>query len=289
MDSHALKAFIAVAQTRSFSRAAEQLFLTQPAVSKRISALEQELGTPLFNRIGRSIDLTPAGESLLPRAKSILDEQRLARLEIDNLSTNVRGVLNFAMSHHIGLRRMPALLREYAKQFPEVELKIAFLGSEEANILVEQGELEFALITLPEQNLSPLHHQHIWTDPLAIVTAIDSPLQLNRQRDLTRLSQMPVILPTADTVTYSIIETAFAKQGIELQVGMQTNNLETIKMMVSIGIGWSVLPLTMVDSQLLAHQAKPLTIERSLGIVQHPKRTLSNAAKAMLDMISRGP
>ena len=286
MDSNNLKAFISVAETRSFSRAADQLFITQPAISKRIAALEQELGNRLFNRIGRRIDLTPAGEKLLPRAKLILDELRQAKIAIDNLSTETRGILHFGMSHHIGMRRMPALLRRYSELYPQVELKIAFLGSEEANLQVEQGALEFALITLPDEHTSDLQHLKIWADPLAIVTATEYPDSIQTQQDIAALQNLPVILPAADTETHRLIQAAFGQKGIELNAGMETNNLETIKMMVSIGIGWSVLPKTMIDPDLRAHDVETLSLQRSLGAVLHPKRTLSNAAKAMLELLT---
>ena len=115
MDTQQLQAFITIAELNSFSKAAQQLHLTQPAVSKRIANLEDNLGCKLLDRIGRSIRLTEAGSALLPRAKKILNEFNDTRNDISNLSGNVQGSLKLATSHHIGLHHLPNILRRYQR------------------------------------------------------------------------------------------------------------------------------------------------------------------------------
>ncbi|MDH5778224.1 MAG: LysR family transcriptional regulator, partial [Gammaproteobacteria bacterium] len=132
MDLNNLTTFVAVAETGSFSQTSEQLFLTQPAISKRIAALEDELGTSLFDRIGRSVSLTEAGQALLPRAHKILLEVEDSRRAISNLSGNISGKLSIGTSHHIGLHRLPPVLRQFNIAYPDVELDIHFMDSEEA-------------------------------------------------------------------------------------------------------------------------------------------------------------
>ena len=107
MDSLSLNAFVVVAEQGSFSRAAELLFVTQPAVSKRIVKLENELKTQLFDRIGRNVALTTAGQHLLPKAKAILEAMENTSHELTNLSGAVGGRLRIATSHHISLHRLP--------------------------------------------------------------------------------------------------------------------------------------------------------------------------------------
>ena len=119
MDIAALKAFIAVADSGSFSLAAEQLFLTQPAISKRVSALENELEARLFDRIGRSVSLTEAGQALLPRARNILLNLEDSVRALSNLSGEVHGTLRFGTSHHIGLRRLPPVLKAFVQAYPD--------------------------------------------------------------------------------------------------------------------------------------------------------------------------
>ena len=113
MDIHALQAFTAVAETGSFSRAAELLFLTQPAVSKRIAGLEQEFDRRLFDRVGRRVDLTEAGHALLPHAQRILREVEESRQAIASLGGRIGGRLAIGTSHHMGLHRLPPVLRSF--------------------------------------------------------------------------------------------------------------------------------------------------------------------------------
>jgi len=139
MNIASLKAFLAVADAASFSLAAERLFLTQPAISKRIAALESELDARLFDRIGRTVSLTEAGRALQPRARTILVDVEDSVRAITNLSGEVHGTLRFATSHHIGLHRLPPALKSFTRQYPDVRLDIQFMDSEAACLAVEHG------------------------------------------------------------------------------------------------------------------------------------------------------
>lgn len=286
MDIAALKAFVAVAETGSFSLAAERLFLTQPAVSKRVAALEGELRTPLFDRIGRRISLTEAGLALLGRARNILLEVEDSIRVLSNLSGEVRGTLRFATSHHIGLHRLPPILKQFVRQHPEVRLDIHFMDSEQACQAVEHGELELAIVTLPPEPAATLVLEEIWPDPLAIVVAAEHPLAQARSARLADLATHPVILPAANTYTRQIAERAFAAVDLTLDVALSTNYLETIKMLVAVGIGWSLLPETMLEPQLQRLQVDGLGLRRSLGSVRHRDRTPSNAASALSALLA---
>lgn len=284
MDITALQAFTAVAEQASFSLAAEKLFITQPAVSKRIAALEHELDSPLFDRIGRQVVLTEAGEALLPHARRILDEIDNSRRAIADLSGRISGRLSLGTSHHIGLHRLPPLLRELRRRYPELQLDIRFLDSETACRAVEHGELELAIVTLPPRPSSQLLTSALWQDPLSVVCAPDHPLTGYKKAGLPTLAQHKAILSGPETFTRQIVEAAFKPLGMTLQVELSTNYLETIKMLTAVGLGWSVLPETMLDNDLKRLNT-PLQLTRQLGVVQHAARTPSNAARAMLDLL----
>ncbi|CAN1602744.1 protein of unknown function [Pseudomonas mediterranea] len=148
MDLANLNAFIAIAETGSFSGAGEHLHLTQPAISKRIAGLEQQLNVRLFDRLGRETGLTEAGRALLPRAYQILNVLDDTRRALTNLTGEVTGRLTLATSHHIGLHRLPPLLREFTRRYPQVALDIQFLDSEVAYEEILHGRAELAVITL---------------------------------------------------------------------------------------------------------------------------------------------
>jgi DNA-binding transcriptional LysR family regulator len=285
MDIPNLRAFIAIADLGTFSAAAERLHLTQPAVSKRVSALESELGHPLFDRIGRQVSLTEAGRALLPRAQQIIAAMEESRRVLSSLSDRVEGRLTFGTSHHIGLHHLPPVLRAYAAQYPQVELELRFMESEEACAAVAQGELELALATLPMTAHAPLVMDTLWDDPLAFAAAPDHPLAQERKPTIKTLAAWPAVLPSRGTVTRELAEALFAERSATLVTKLSTNYLETIKMLVSVGLGWSVLPQIMLDKDVIPLQISTGRLTRRLGVVRHTGRTLSNAGRAMLGVL----
>jgi len=284
MDINNLRAFVNVAEHGSFSLAAERLHLTQPAVSKRVAVLESELDTRLFDRIGHQVTLTEGGQQLLPRARNMLNEVTDIKRSLANLTDQVTGTLSMGTSHHIGLHRLPPVLRKFSQHYPEVQLDIQFMGSENACNAVEHGQLELAIATLPTKPSSQLELTAIWNDPLCFVVGTDHPLANMHQPDLKALSEHQAVLPTIGTYTRDILEQALAPRGITIQTGISTNYLETLKMLVSIGLGWSLLPGTLLkDGDFKILEIEELQLTRALGVVRHRKRTLSNAARAMLE------
>ena len=288
MDTQALTAFLAVAESGSFSTAAERLFLTQPAVSKRIAQLEQQLGTRLFDRVGRRIRLTEAGEALLPRARQVLLDLEDMSRAIRNLTGTVSGTLRIGTSHHIGLHRLPPVLRRFSREYPDVKLDIHFIDSEEAWEAVLHGDLEMGVVTLPPQPDPRLHSQAVWQDPLVFMAAPEHPLARLDRVTLETLTGYSAILPSPVTFTRRIVESLFEEQALTLNISMSTNYLETIHMMVSIGLGWSVLPETMLDDSVVRLNVDTALPVRRLGVVTHPGRSRSNAAGAFLDILNSG-
>ncbi|BFM07597.1 LysR family transcriptional regulator [Halioxenophilus aromaticivorans] len=285
MDTDALKAFIAIAELGSFSRAAETLYLTQPAVSKRIASLEDKLDHTLFDRAGRSITLTEAGRALLPRAKAILAATDEAVQAINDLSGQVKGELKLTTSHHLGLHYLPKYLRHYGDRYPEVKLALNFKDSEIALQQVLDGEVELAALTLATQADERLVEAMVWDDPMAFVAAADHPLSSMASPGIKDLAQYPAIVPEANTFTTQLLSDAFTAAGLTLETRMATNYLETIKTLVSIGLGWGVLPITMVDGGFTTLPVLDKPLVRRLGIIHHRDRSLSNASQAFLDLL----
>lgn len=286
MDTQSLQAFLAVADTQSFSRAAEQLHLTQPAVSKRIATLESQVSTRLFDRIGRRIALTEAGSVLLPQARRILFAVEDSRRALANLSGQVGGKLTLATSHHIGLHRLPPLLKQYTQRHPEVALDLHFLDSEQAYQGVLDGTLEMAVVTLAPHPHEQLEVVELWRDRLCFVCAADHRLATQADQSaltLADLCQYNCVMPGSKTFTGSLIAQRFSEANLQLPVSMATNYLETLKMMCSVGLGWSLLPEKMIDSELVELGVDTPPIYRPLGYLVHTNRTLSNAARRMIE------
>ena len=284
MDNQNLSAFIKVAETNSFSEAAFLLDVTQSTISKRIALLESKIGKRLFDRIARRVTLTEAGTELLPRAQRILKEYESALQAISDLSGKTSGVLRLAISHHLGLHRLPPLLKVYAQQHSDVILDIEFMDSEKAYEQVLHGHSEIAVITLALEYHPNVVSQKVWNDPLNFICAYDHPLALITSPTLNDIANFPVILPGLNTYTGRIVQKLFQAENIPMTSTMSTNYLETISTMVEVGLGWSVLPETLAED-LHVMPFEHSAMHRDLGYICHTKKTLSNAAKAFLHLL----
>ncbi len=285
MDAQQLSAFVAVAETRSFSAAADRIHVTQPAVSKRVALLEQQLGCRLFDRVARQVDLTEAGRTLLPRARDILRATADARQAIRDLRGTVAGPLRIALSHHVGMHRLPGPLRDYAARYPDVALDVRFMESEAAYDAVLQGAFDIAVVTLAPNAHDRIEARLLWRDALVLVAACDHPLAAKGRLEMADLGDHPAILPGAATYTGRLVRRYFEQHGLTLDISMMTNYLDSIRMMVSIGLGWSLLPTTLLDGSVTTLDCPGLQLSRSLGYIRHRERQLSNAAGCLVALL----
>lgn len=285
MELQNLRAFMLVAESGSFSTAAERLHLTQPAVSKRVALLEQHLAVELFDRIGRSVSLTEAGAALLPHVREIENQLSLAEQAVHDLSGEPTGELRLATSHHIGLHRLPPVLSAFSRRYPGVHMDIDFMDSEQAHDLIMQAKIDLALVTLSPHAETGMITLPIWEDALEFMVAPKHPLAERRTVSLEQLSSEEAVLPGLNTYTGQIVKRLFDQSALGLNVSMATNYLETIRMMASVGLGWTVLPRNMRDASLHPLKVPGVTMKRSLGVVYHRGRSLSQAATAFIDCL----
>lgn len=292
MDTQNLKAFVAVADRQSFSAAAEQLHITQPAISKRIHLLEQQLNSSLFDRVSRHVTLTESGLTLLPHARNILDTIAAARQAIADLSGEVRGQLKLVTSHHIGLHRLPQVLREYSEQYPQVELDIRFMDSAEAYTAVLHGDFDLGIITEVENEDAQICADTIWIDRMRFVTAQQHPLNKPARVSLEELAQYPALLPEKKFFTTKLVQELFVRNGLNIKINLSTNFLETIKALISAGYAWGVLPESMLldgtlaQLQVVTTEKEPaITLTRNLDCIYHRQRQMSNASSAFYRLL----
>ena len=282
-----LQAFMAVYHQGSITRAAEQLHLTQPAISKRIAALEKQLDIRLFERFGRQLLPTPAAGVLLHTAERWQDEARQLRQQLQHTQEKIAGELNIGVSHYIGLHHLADVLRRFVQRYPAVQLRVSFVDSEAAHALVLQGRLELAFLTLPPQADARLQYQAIWTDALCFAIAPFHPLAAQPGLSLQHLLDYPALLPAIDTYTSQITLQLFRQAGLKPSIQHHTNTLDAIAMLVSVGMGWSVLPRLLLHDNLIALDSGQLPpLSRQLGMVWHGQRQLPAAAAALQQLIS---
>lgn len=284
MNLAAFEAFIKVMETGSISMAADLLFITQPAVTKRIHSLEEYFGVKLFESAGRGVQATHAAHSLLPKVKNWLNELGNIHHTLSHEQEQVQGKLKIGTSHHIGLHHLPQHLRNYVQEFPDVTLDVHFVDSEQAHEQVLAGDLELAFLTLPPKGDERLSYVTIWNDPLVFVVAPFHPLAQKKHLSLEDLIQYPSLLPASQTYTTQITLAEFEKQGVKPKITMSNNPLESIRMLVSIGLGWSVLPKTLLNQDLQMLDIN-VQMQRQLGMVWHPGRTQSRAVQELVAMM----
>lgn len=283
-----LQAFVCVAEAGSFSTAAKQLFLTQPSISRRIAALESLLETHLFDRLGNHVLLTEAGKILLPKAKHILLATENAQKQLQNLNGHVSGDLQIGVSGYIAESYLRPILQSFTKKYPDVKLEIRLFGSSaHAYSLLETSNLDLLIATIPIQPIEHLNIIPIWEDPLLFVVSNNHPLSKQTKLQLKSLAKYPAIIPEAGTSTRQIIDDCFAGKNLKLTLASQIPkpaNFQIIKMMVSLGLGWSVLPKQIIDKTFFQLDIKKAKLTRYLGVIHHQSRTLSNAANALIDI-----
>jgi len=289
MDINNLKAFIEVADKKSFSRSAETLKLTQPAVSKRIAALESELSAKLFDRVGRSVHLTEAGRVLLPSARQISAE--LSRIEdvICNLGKETTGNLRIGTTEHVAIHHLPSILKTFRRQYPAVTLELQFANTENTLRAMNEGEHELALCTMASTDKISSTHKlravDVWEDELHVITAGDHPLTKESSVNAELLSKCPSIVTPTSTTIRKLVEDALFHHDQRLQVTIEANDFETIRSMTAIGLGWSCLPKDLVDDSVVAIATEDLDLRYRTVLVSHNDRTLSRAARAFIDML----
>ncbi len=291
MNFYQLVYFRKVAETKSISRAAEELFITQPAVSKQVRALEEELGERLFDRIGKKIFLTKTGQVLLVHADRILRSVEEAKTAVRDLSEECSGELVIGTSDHISLHRLPGILKSYITAFPKVDLKLRCHRSETVLEMVGKNLVDIGVITLPRVSAN-LISRVIWKDPMSLVFPKGHPLtELGKVR-LKDITTYGMILPEAGTTTRETIDAAFTRKKLIPNVTMEVAYIETIKGLVKVGLGMSILPDKAVEQEiqsgaLVKAKIQDANFSRDLGVVYLKDKFLSRPAAEFLKFLEK--
>lgn len=291
MNFYQLVYFRKVAETKSISRAAEELFITQPAVSKQMRALEDELEEKLFDRIGKKVFLTKTGQVLLVHADKILRSLEEAKTAVRDLSEECSGEFVIGTSDHISLHRLPGILKRYITAFPKVDLKLRCHRSETVLEMVGKNLVDIGVITLPRVAAN-LISKVIWQDPMSLVFPKGHPLAKLREVRLKDITPYAMILPEAGTTTRDTINAAFMKKKLLPNVTMEVAYIETIKGLVKAGLGISILPDKAVEHELqsgvlVKAKLQDANLSRDLGAVYLKDKFLSRPALEFLKFLEK--
>ena len=247
MDLRQVDYVLAVADTGSFTRAAEKLYVAQPAVSVSIRRLERELGLRLFDRTSRRVALTDAGESFVARARRIASEAAELTTEMAAFAAGTRGRLRVSAWYHVE-PRLTDFLRDLTAEIPEIDVTIVELPSSEAIDAVRVGDLDVALVDVwDEDELAGTEHLVLRREPHVLVSPHNHPLAGRRSVRLADVLPEPFVVAPPGTPLRRCYEHAFANRAERPRTVIETNELASTVALVSAGLGCAILIPSIVE------------------------------------------
>ena len=243
MDLRQLEYFVAVARRRNFGRAAEDLYVTQSAVSQQVLRLEEELGLALLRRTPKGVELTPAGAELLERAERILADVASARSAMEVQAGSLRGAVRVAAASGDGMRLAPAIARFHAEH-PGVRVALRQGRLDEVLALVRDGSVDLAVACLHGGKPSGLEVRPLTAEPLVLAVPPDDPLDGASDVQLSDLRGRPFILTEPGTGLRELVVGAFAEVGFSPVPLFELSDPTMVRFLVHAGLGLSVVPVS---------------------------------------------
>ncbi|MFN8005535.1 MAG: LysR family transcriptional regulator [Terriglobia bacterium] len=288
MNLDQIRNFYEVALCRSFTQAAERLFRTQPAISTQVRLLEEELGQKLFDRIGKKVSLTQAGELLFHYADRLLQLHDEAKLAITELNASPQGKVHIGANESTCIYVLPQIFSLYQNKYPNVQISIYRNFSKKVLEKILDNQLDFGIVTLPVVHRD-LQIIPIAEDEMALITSPEHPLSVKTSVRLDELIPYPIIFHKVGT-TRERLKKIFGQQWSKLNITMELASIETIKKFVSIGMGISIVPKSYVQAEIEQGSLKLITIKnvklvRKLGLIYRKNRYLSRACRAFLEVV----
>ncbi len=271
MDLRQLEMFRAIVDTGSFTRAGENLLVSQSAISRQIKLLEEELGDRVFKRVHKKVYLTDTGKLLLRHTRRIFDELNLLHSEITDLTSLRKGTLKIAGGMSVCTYLFPNLLKRYHEAYPRIVLTVVTGTNDEILRALRANEVDLALLSLPFHD-EDLEVVPGLTEELVLVTEKDHPLARKHQVTLANLEPYPFINFEKGSNTRRLIDQIFREEGVGVKTIMELQNVEITKPLVENGLGVSFVPRSAVTGVFGRNSLKVRRIEgrrlyRELGWV----------------------
>ena len=241
MDLRQLEIIRAIADSGSFTAAGAKLHVSQSAISRQILLLEEELGEPVFHRIGRRIRITPAGESLLQLSHRVFQDLQDTVSAISDKQESLNGSMRLVGGMTVCLYVFPALLAEMRRVHPHLDLKITVGSAERSIAMLRSGAGDLGLISLPV-DAADLVSVPVLEEELLLVTYPSHPFAKKKTITPADLTREHFIVFEAGSVTRKLVEEFFTRERIKPEIVMETENVEIIKAMVRHGLGISIIP-----------------------------------------------
>ncbi|MCS7458575.1 LysR family transcriptional regulator [Paenibacillus doosanensis] len=287
MDIRQLRYFIAIAEERKISAAAQRLHLSQPPLSQQLKAMEEELGTVLVERSGKLLELTESGKALYRYALQMTQLMEEAVSEVKEVGNGVKGCLNIGVNT-LSSVELPGLLHQFKRLYPHVTYKIQQNESSRLCDLVKNRALELALIRLPLQ-LDDFSVFHLRNEPFYFITSLQA-FSSRKEAALSELSGYPLILPSTEGlgVHYSILM-AFSEQHMKPNIAAECSDIPMLLRLVSSGFGSALVPATVIaqlsDPTIRAVKITDPPLSAAAGLIWLKGHHLSAAAQHFIELL----
>ncbi len=289
MDLGQLEAYLRVAERRNFSRAAEDLGLTQPSVTARIQTLERDLGESLFERNGRGVRLTEVGESFLPHAQRVLKALHDGQDAVLSMRKLELGTLRLGAAPTISTYVLPELLKEFSSRYPGLEISVRTDYSQQIVQMVLADEVQMGLergTTHPEVETIPLYG-----DEVVLVASAKDEFAPRGSVSLEDVAKRRLIMFNRGSSYYALVDSALREAGLPVSPAMELDNMEATKKMVQVGLGIAMLPRVAVAQEVARGELREIKVKqltmprREVALIYRRGRPLSRAAKAFIKLL----
>ncbi|MFH1014820.1 MAG: selenium metabolism-associated LysR family transcriptional regulator [Nitrospirota bacterium] len=296
MEDHKLKVFCTVAETKSFSKAAETIHLTQPAVSLLIQAIEETYETKLFDRANNTVTLTPAGEMLYNYAKEILNLYAAAGKNIGEITGFVKGSIRVGASSTIGNYLLPGVIAAFRKTHPKIKVHLLIGNTKRVVELLNAGGIDIGLVEGDVTGQKMIVDKLV-TDELALIVPPLHPLAKKRNISIFEITKEPFIFREEGSGTRQVIEKYLGKYSItpqNMMISMVLGSTEAIKESVENGMGTAIVSRWAVRKELKYRTLKPLSFKeekmlRDFSLIFQQKAILSHAVDEFLSYLKAYP
>jgi len=286
MDIRELEYFVTVSELKNFTAAARRLHISQPAISKSVHKLEEELGFHLLDRTQKRVSLTEEGAVFLTLAQDILSRVLDAQNTMAEYKNLTRGTFRIAVPPLLGAYVFPHLFAAFKIKYPSLEMFVIEDGSSTAADLVQEEDVHVGLVILPP-NLTDLHSHLITSQEIVACLPTDHPLSTEPLLTFNQLKDEPIILYNEGFILRGIILNEYAKFGSSPKVALSTNQFQTIKALVANGVGISFLPVNSIkEAKRMTKISLSPRLFLDMGLIWKPNKILPLACKAFIDFVN---
>ncbi|MEN6411417.1 MAG: LysR family transcriptional regulator [Veillonellales bacterium] len=287
MELRQLEYFLMVSKLTSFTRAAERLYVSQPAVTNAIHSLEEELGVQLFDRNQKQAFLTTEGQVFFRHVENIMSGVSKTIFEINELKNLNNGVLTLGITPVAGMQPIPQLLKKFKNKYPNIQLSFIEKNVTDIQELLIEDKVDLAIVILGEDN-NLLDYTTIGSQELAVCCSKDHCFRRKNSIALSELVNEPLILLTQSCLLRKLIIKEFERLNTLPQIAFESNHIQTIKGLTASNAGLTILPLDLCDNSLInIPLTTPLMIDIAIAIKKN--KYISHAARAFLKLASEVP